>query len=138
MPEVKTIVFLCPHHAAKSVIAEAYWNRLAAQRGVPIQATSAGTEPAAVVSPAVVAALRAEGLDVSEHRPRRVTSEELRSAWRVVSLGCTRDELGVPDLTMEDWGDVPATSEAMAASQAAIAAHIHALMDAVTANSSRA
>ena len=29
-----TVLFLCPHHAAKSVLAEAYFNRLAQEAGV--------------------------------------------------------------------------------------------------------
>ena len=74
------IVFLCPHGAAKSVIAAAYCQQLADQCGVPLHVTSAGTEPDAEVSPAVVALLRAEGIDVAGHQPRRVTPEELATA----------------------------------------------------------
>src|SRR5262245_2097473 len=56
------IVFVCPHGAAKSVIAAAYCQQLADQWGVALHATSAGTEPDAEVSPAVVALLRTEGI----------------------------------------------------------------------------
>ncbi|MBZ0305562.1 MAG: hypothetical protein K8I82_05795 [Anaerolineae bacterium] len=49
--EKKTILFLCPHHAAKSVLAEAYFNR--AMSGTDFQATSAGTEPDEAVMPSV-------------------------------------------------------------------------------------
>ena len=41
MDHPQTIIFLCPHNAAKSVIAAAYWARLAAQRGIAMRATSA-------------------------------------------------------------------------------------------------
>ena len=67
MNTTRTVLFLCPHNAAKSVIAAAYWNRVAAARGLDIAADSAGTEPSPAVSPAVVEALAAEGLDVAGH-----------------------------------------------------------------------
>jgi protein-tyrosine-phosphatase len=56
------------------------WFQLAEQSGVPLHATSGGTEPDAEVSPAVVALLRTEGIDVADHRPRRVMPEELARA----------------------------------------------------------
>jgi len=51
------ILFLCPHNAAKSVIAAAYFNRLAQQIGLQWLADSAGTEPSEAVSPNVVTML---------------------------------------------------------------------------------
>jgi arsenate reductase (thioredoxin) len=83
-----TILFLCPHNAAKSVIAAAYYEQLAAERGLTLRATSAGTDPDPGVSPGVAAALLAEGIDVRAHRPRRVTAEEMAgtSRARVPSL----------------------------------------------------
>ena len=67
------IVFLCPHGAAKSVIAAAYCQQLADQQNVQLRATCAGTEPDAEVSPAVLELLRMEGIDVADQRPRRVS-----------------------------------------------------------------
>src|SRR5215213_6101363 len=91
MVATKTVLFLCPHNAAKSVMAAAYFDELATRRGLNLRAATAGTDPAPRTSPAVVDALRADGLDVSNHRPRFVTDGDLTAAWRVVSLGC---ELG--------------------------------------------
>jgi arsenate reductase len=82
----RTIVFLCPHNAAKSVIAAAYWQRLADQSGWPVWATSAETDPDRDVSPRVATALLEEGIDVRAHRPRHVTREELVTAWRIVGI----------------------------------------------------
>ncbi len=100
------ILFLCPHHAAKSVIAEAYFNQFATQTGLPFTATSAGTEPDAVVSPVVVDMLGRDGLDVSRHQPRHVTPEELKIATRIISFGCTAQELGLNPEQIELWNDV--------------------------------
>jgi protein-tyrosine-phosphatase len=71
-----TILFLCPHNAAKSILAAAYCEHLAAQCGLAVQVTSAGTEPDAAASPEVVALLRTEGLDIAHHRPRHVSPEK--------------------------------------------------------------
>jgi arsenate reductase (thioredoxin) len=73
MESARTILFLCPHNPAKSVLAAAYFDRLARERGLDYRATSAGTSPDAAPSPAVVAVLRVEGIDVTDHRPRRLT-----------------------------------------------------------------
>ena len=127
METAKTVVFLCPYNAAKSVIAAAYWNRLAQERGVDVHAVSAGTEPSAVVSPAVVAALRAEGIDLSGHRPRRVTEGELTGAWRMVAIGCDLGGLLPAGVAAEYWDDVPAAGEDLPACQAAIAARVERL-----------
>jgi len=126
MEPANTVLFLCPHNAAKTVVAAAYWNRWAAERAIPIRATSAGTEPSPAVSPAVVAALQSEGIDVAGHVPRRATEAELTGAWRVVSMGCAADEL--PAVAAERWDDVPAKSEDLPASLAAIAAHVRRLL----------
>ena len=122
----KTVLFLCPHNAAKSVIAAAYWNRLAAERGLDIAAVSAGTEPSPAVAPAVVEALRAEGLDVAGHQPRRATEHELAAAWRVVSMGCAPRDLAA--VAVERWDDVPAASEDLPACLGAIRYRVQHLL----------
>src|SRR5919106_3030128 len=93
MGSARTILFLCPHNAGKSVLAAAYFDQLARERGLDYRATSAGTSPDAVPSPAVVAMLRDEGINVAGHRPRHLTPEDLTSAHRVISLGCDLGDL---------------------------------------------
>jgi arsenate reductase (thioredoxin) len=129
MGDVRTILFLCPHNAAKSVIAAAYCARLAAERGVTLRATSAGTDPDPGVSPGVAAALLAEGIDVRAHRPRRVTAEALARASRVVSLGCDLGDIAPPGLVVERWDDVPSPSADLTGARAVIAAHVRRLVD---------
>ncbi|MGH9334858.1 MAG: hypothetical protein ACRD21_14045, partial [Vicinamibacteria bacterium] len=43
--EPRTVVFVCEHGAAKSVIAAAHFNRLAKERELPFRAISRGTVP---------------------------------------------------------------------------------------------
>jgi protein-tyrosine-phosphatase len=126
-----TILFLCPHNAAKSVIAAAYFNRLVEQCGLPFIADSAGTEPSAAVSPAVAELLQREGIDVSRHQPRRVTADELAQAYRVISLGCTPEELGLAPECVEQWFDVPLVSQDLEGARAVIHTHIAACVAAL-------
>src|SRR5215212_6622661 len=82
MGSTGVVLFLCPHNAAKSVLAAAYFDRLAQQRGLPYRVDSAGTKSEAAPTPAVVDALQAEGVDVSGHRPRSVKERNLVRAPR--------------------------------------------------------
>jgi arsenate reductase len=132
MGDDRTILFLCPHNAAKSVIAAAYCERLAAERGLTLRAASAGTDPG--VSPGVAGALLAEGIDVRAHRPRRVTAEELAGASRVVSLGCDLGDIAPPGLVVEHWDDVPSPSADLTGARAVIAAHVRRLVDTETSH----
>ncbi len=122
------ILFLCPHNAAKSVLAAAYFDRLARQRGLGFRSDSAGTEPDIQSAPTVIAALRAEGIDASAHRPRRVTREDLIGATRVISLGCELGALAPPGLRVEHWDDVPPASLDLAGARAAIRQRVAVLV----------
>jgi arsenate reductase (thioredoxin) len=125
------IVFVCPHGAAKSVMAAAYCQVLADQWGVPLQVTSAGTEPDAEVAPAVVALLRTEGIDIADQRPRRVTLKELAAAGRIISLGCDLGDLVRPEMEIEHWDDVPPPSQNLLAARDRIRAHVEQLVLAI-------
>lgn len=126
---IKSVLFLCPHHAAKSVIAEAYLRRLAEERGLNVQVASAGTEPDERVSPITIDLLRAEGIDVSDHRPRQITRAELDSADYVISMGGTAAELDLPAERVEMWNDVPPVSQNAIVARDAIRAHVAELVE---------
>jgi arsenate reductase (thioredoxin) len=125
----QTIIFLCPHAAAKSVIAAAYFNRLARERGLDFVADAAGTDPQEAVSPAVVKLLGEEGIDVSQHKPRRVTELELKTAYRIVSLGCVIEDLALPPNTVDDWSDVPAPGQDLLGARQLIESHVDTLLN---------
>jgi protein-tyrosine-phosphatase len=124
-----TLLFLCPHGAAKSVIAAAYCQQVADQYSLDVQATSAGTEPSAQVSPAVVELLQAEGINVANNIPQLVTTEALMAASHVISLGCDLDNLLPPGTLVERWDDVPLPSQDLAAARDSIYAHVEQLIN---------
>ena len=123
-----TVLFVCPHNAAKSVIAVAYFRQLGAAAGLDLGADSAGTEPEAAVWPSVLELLRRDGLDVEDRRPRRVTHRDLARARLVVSMGCALPaELG-PVPRVERWDDLPLASEDLVAARDAVRQRVEDLV----------
>jgi protein-tyrosine-phosphatase len=123
-----TILFVCLHGAAKSLIAARHLERLARERGVGIRTEFAGTEPDPQLTPAAVAGLQAEGIHVLGQRPRRVTADDIRRASRVVSFGCDLGALA-PGVPVERWDDVPAVSENYRAARDVIVSRLPALLE---------
>ena len=125
---MKTILFVCPHGAAKSVIAAAEFQRLAQQHGLPWQALCGGTEPDDAITPAVLAWLRAEGLPLPQRLPQPVTHAEFACANRVVSLNCTVRARLPPEIALEQWDDVPPVSQDLPTARARLRAHVEHLI----------
>jgi protein-tyrosine-phosphatase len=50
--------------------------------------TSAGSQPAAELNPAVVAAMAEIGLDLSREFPKPLTGEQVQAADVVITMGC--------------------------------------------------
>jgi len=128
----KTVLFVCLHGAAKSVLAAADFERLARERGLDARATSAGTEPDREIAPRVIAELRAEGVDLRGRHPQRVTRADVERAWRVVAFGCDLGELAAAGPRVEQW-EVPAVGEDFGKARAAIEARLVRLLDEISA-----
>ncbi len=129
---MKTVLFVCLHGAAKSVLAAADFERLARARGRAARAVFAGTEPDPEIAPKVLAELLVEGVDLRGQRPRRVTPEDVAGAWRVVTFGCELGPLAA-EVAVERWDDVPAVSDDFRKARAAIDARLTRLLDDLTA-----
>jgi len=123
-----TVVFICPHGAAKSVIAAAYFNKMSAERGLPYRAVARGTEPQEAFSTVAVKGLANDGLAVAGDKPRAVQSKELRGAARVVTLGASLPAGAVSGKRRLEWNDVP-VSDDYAATRNAIVSHVQNLID---------
>src|SRR5207248_1223915 len=82
----KTVVFVCEHGAARSVIAAAWFNRLAAERHLPYVAIARGVAPQDALSTATVAGLRKDGISFPNEKPRALTDVEAAEAVRVVAF----------------------------------------------------
>ena len=128
VPPRSRVVFMCLHGAAKSVIAAAHFRRLAAARGLAIDAVAAGVEPDPELAPGAVKGLAGDGLRAAPVRPRPVTLHDLDRAIRVVSFGCeVTPTHGQP---IEQW-EVPAVSDGYQAARDRIVANVERLVTAL-------
>jgi arsenate reductase (thioredoxin) len=100
---VPEVLFVCTHNAGRSQMAAALLDREAAGR---VRVTSAGSQPASELNPAVVAAMAEVGLDLSREFPRPLTAEKVRAADVVVTMGCGDACPVYPGKRYLDW-DLP-------------------------------
>lgn len=108
---MKTVLYVCVHNAGRSQMAEAFTNKLAAERGLAVQGLSAGTEVGARVNPLAVEAMQELGISMEGQTPKQLTQEMADSATSVITMGCGVDAPSCPARIhlSEDWGlDDPA------------------------------
>lgn len=127
--EPSSVIFVCLHGAAKSVVAAAHFERLARERGLALRAEALGVEPDPALAPAAVRGLAAEGLDVGGRQPRAATREALAGAVCIVSFGCDLAGVAPAGMPVERWDEVPAVSEGYAAAREAIVARVGRLVE---------
>src|SRR5258708_4220435 len=120
---METILFLCPHNAAKGILAQAYFNHRVKPEGLPFQADSAGTDPSEEVWPSVVDLLGQEGIPLTSGVPRKVTRDDLLDAFQVISLGCAMEEVEGLARQFTIWEDVPQASTDLEGAWMAIRRH---------------
>ena len=132
-----TVLFICPHGAAKSVLASAYFQRLAKERGLNVRVDAAGIEPQEAVSTVVKEHLERNGYSVPVTKPRAVTKEELSQADVVISLGCDVSRLPVTPRAIRKWDEVPGPSEDFNGADEAIRNRVIALVEELLARQKR-
>lgn len=127
MNQNSTIVFVCEHGAAKSIVAAAYFNHLASEAGLDLRAIARGTQPDNELSPQTINGLSADGLMPTELSPQKLTEAEMQSAQRVISF-CELASEYKPQGMIERWDDVPPISENYEKARDAIIEHLNQLI----------
>ncbi len=126
--EKPRIVFVCEHGAAKSIIAAAYFNRMADEAGLNQKAIARGTNPDSELSPKAVAGLMEDGLIPTESTPQKLSAEELATAQQVVTF-CKLPESYRYKKAVEYWEAVPSVSGNYERARDAILAGLKRLME---------
>jgi len=85
MADAPEVLFVCTHNAGRSQMAAALLDHQAAGR---VRVTSAGSQPADQLNPAVVQAMAEVGLDISREYPKRLTNDKVQAADIVITMGC--------------------------------------------------
>jgi protein-tyrosine-phosphatase len=123
---MRTLLFVCEHGSAKSVVAAAHFDRMAAERGLDLRAISRGTSPDAEIHPAAVHGLGVDRLTPVD-RPRRLSSSDLEGAVRVVAFSELPAEHAA-SVPVEVW-TVPPVSEDYEAARGAIVSRLERLFE---------
>jgi arsenate reductase (thioredoxin) len=97
------VLFVCTHNAGRSQMAAALLDHAAASR---VRVTSAGSQPASQLNPAVVEAMAEVGLDISRAYPKPLTTDKVQAADVVVTMGCGDACPVYPGRRYLDW-DLP-------------------------------
>jgi len=95
-----SVLFLCVHNAGRSQMAAGFL-RTRSDGEVGVQ--SAGSDPADVVNPSVVAVMAEKGIDIGNDVPRRWTDEMIRGVDVVVTMGCGDECPVFPGVRYLDW-----------------------------------
>lgn len=122
-----SVLFVCLHGSAKSLIAAEQFNRIARQRGLALRAESAGLEPDTEVPENVVRGLDRDGMQVRGYAPRYADRRRLDAASVVVTFGSV-----LPDtrsgVRVEQWNDTPIVSDGFDRARDAIIARVEQLI----------
>jgi arsenate reductase (thioredoxin) len=103
MDGVPEVLFVCTHNAGRSQMAAALLNREAAGR---VRVSSAGSQPASELNPAVVQAMAEIGIDISAELPKPLTAGKVQAADIVITMGCGDACPVYPGKRYLDW-DLP-------------------------------
>src|SRR5919108_5919340 len=98
------ILFVCVENAARSQMAEGFFNRKNAPKGY--RAISAGTRPASQINPVAVQVMNEVGINISGQKSKIITEDMIRSSEKSVNMGCI-DKAECPMLFINnvvDWG----------------------------------
>jgi arsenate reductase len=80
-----SVLFVCVHNAGRSQMAAGWLRHLA---GEAVEVRSAGSLPGDQVNPAAVAAMAEVGIDISDQRPKVLTTDAVEASDVVITMGC--------------------------------------------------
>jgi DNA-binding beta-propeller fold protein YncE/protein-tyrosine-phosphatase len=123
-----TVIFVCEHGAAKSVIATTYFNKIAAERGLRARATYRGVNPQVDLSVSALKGLRDDGLTLPDQKPSPISQADVDAATVMFAIGCTLPSNATASGKGDSWDDVP-EDKGYAATRDAIKRHVERLID---------
>src|SRR6266478_4928974 len=106
-----TIVFVCEHGSAKSIIAAAEFERMAKEKGLDLNILARGTNPDPEIPKLVRDGLKADGFDVGNQKPIKVSQKDLKGAAKIVSFGPDLKPWLADGTAVLDWSARPSLNE---------------------------
>jgi hypothetical protein len=130
------VVFVCRNGVAMSVWSAAYFNRLAAERGLRERAVARASIASFTRVPfSMLFALALDGFRLDGYQPRVVDEEDTRSAARVIAIDIELPEKAHANrASVEVWDGFPPMREQYFPSRAALKTRVEALVDHLAAD----
>lgn len=100
MSPIATVLFVCVHNAGRSQMAAGFLEHLARGR---VDVRSAGSEPRDALNPIAVEAMAEVGIDIAAYSPKILTTDAVRQADVVITMGCGDTCPVFPGKRYEDW-----------------------------------
>lgn len=100
MNDRPSVLFVCVHNAGRSQMAAGFLRELAGDR---VEVRSAGSEPGDRINPVAVAAMAESGIDIAGGVPMLLTTDAVRDADVVITMGCGDACPVFPGKRYEDW-----------------------------------
>lgn len=94
------VLFVCVHNAGRSQMAAALLRRRAGDR---IAVRSAGSAPAEGVNPAATEVMWEIGIDLADATPKLLSTDSVRTADVIVTMGCDDACPVFPGKRYESW-----------------------------------
>jgi arsenate reductase len=101
-----SVLFVCVHNAGRSQMAAGFLRTLG---GDAVEVRSAGSLPGDRVNPAAVQAMAEVGIDISDQRPKVLTTDAVEASDVVITMSCGDACPVFPGTRYLDWAlDDPA------------------------------
>ncbi|GAA3381682.1 arsenate reductase ArsC [Cryptosporangium minutisporangium] len=100
MADKPSVLFVCVHNAGRSQMAAGWLTHLA---GDTVEVRSAGSAPADSINPVAVEAMREVGIDITDQKPKILTTDAVQASDVVITMGCGDTCPIFPGKRYEDW-----------------------------------
>jgi protein-tyrosine-phosphatase len=101
------VIFVSEHGDAESVVATAYFNKLAAERGLAVRSTFRGVNPKTDLSLLVIVGLMEDGMSIPDEEPTAIDESDVEAATHIVAIGCALPKIATASGKAASWDDVP-------------------------------
>jgi arsenate reductase len=104
--QTKKVIFVCEHGAGKSVVAAAYFNKIAKDRNLDWEASCRGTNPDEEVSAPTKEGLRSDNLLDPKLSPQKLAQGDTSNIEKIILFTKLPDDFKTT-IKNEDWSSLP-------------------------------
>jgi arsenate reductase len=102
----KKVVFVCEHGAGKSVVAAAYFNKIAKDRNLDWEASCRGSNPDEEVSTPTNEGLKSDNLLDPALSPKKLSQSDTSNVEKIILFTKLPDDFKT-SIKSEDWSSLP-------------------------------